>query len=278
MIIDTHLHLIDRGVMTYPWLAGVPPLDQDFLYARYAAEAEAAGITDCLHMEVDVTGAQKQAEIDYARARSSEPQNRIRGAIAGCLPEEPGFAAFLETQLADPFVKGFRRVLHVMPDELSRSATFRENIRRLEGTRMSFDLCVLPHQIPIVAELVDLAPGVQFILDHCGNPPIKNWTEQPWRGNILELAKRPNVTAKISGVLANTDGGNWTVETLQPWIEYTIQAFGWDRVVWGGDWPVCNLGGGLTRWVEATNALLVGCSASERSRLLADNARRIWRL
>lgn len=278
MIVDTHLHLIDKSALTYPWLTGVPPLNRDFLYAEYAREAEKAGITDILHMEVDVAEAEQQGEIDYVKAKSKEPGNRIRGVIASCQPEDQSFAGYLERQKADPFVKGFRRVLHVMPDDLSESALFRENIRRMEGSGLSFDLCVLPHQIPKAVALADLAPGVQFILDHCGVPNIKQNAEHPWRENIAEIAKRPNVTAKISGVVAYADGSKWTAETLRPWVEHVIARFGWDRVVWGSDWPVCTLGGGLTRWVEATRALLAGCSDGERGRLLAGNAKRIWGL
>ncbi len=70
----------------------------------------------------------------------------------------------------------------------------------------------------------------------------------------------------------------WTVETLKPYVEHTIDSFGWDRVVWGSDWPVCTLGGGLSTWVAATHALLSGCSDSEKSRLFSGNARRIWHL
>jgi predicted TIM-barrel fold metal-dependent hydrolase len=180
--------------------------------------------------------------------------------------------------LENRFVKGFRRVLHVEPDELSEGAVFRENIKRMEGSSLTFDLCVLPRQLPKAMALADLAHGVQFILDHCGVPDIKGNAEQPWREYIAEIAKRPNVTAKISGVVAYADPDGWTVETLRPYIEHTIGSFGWDRVVWGSDWPVCTLGGGLTNWVAATHALLGGCSSDERHALLSGNARRIWKL
>jgi predicted TIM-barrel fold metal-dependent hydrolase len=84
--------------------------------------------------------------------------------------------------------------------------------------------------------------------------------------------------AKISGVVAYADPESWTAETLRPYVEHTIESFGWDRVVWGSDWPVCTLGGGLSTWVAATHALLSGASAEERTKLLSGNARRIWGL
>jgi len=278
MIIDTHLHIIDKAALAYPWLSSVPPLDRDFLYRTYETEAKRVGISTTLHMEVDVDPAEQEAETAYVRRIAAEDGSLIRGAISACRPEEDGFAAFLERQRANAFVKGFRRVLHVMPDELSQQSLFRENLQRLSGTGLTFDLCVLPRQLPLAAALADLAPDVQFILDHCGVPDIRADARHPWRENITEIARRPNVTAKISGVVAYADSESWVAETLRPYVEHTIDAFGWDRVVWGSDWPVCTLGGGLSTWVATTNALIAGASGEERTKLLSGNARRIWSL
>lgn len=277
MIVDTHLHLINKSTLTYPWLASVPALDRDFLYATYEAEARRVGIEAALHMEVDVDPGEMERETSEVRQLSQRPGSLLKGAIAACRPEEDGFAAYLERQQADPLVKGFRRVLHVMPDALSESVLFRENIRRLAGSRFTFDLCVLPHQIPKAIALADLVPDLQFVLDHCGVPDIRNNAEHPWCAHMSEIARRPNVAAKISGVVAYADE-SWVVETLRPYVEHTIAAFGWDRVVWGSDWPVCTLGGSLSTWVAATHALIKDCSAEERTKLLSANARRIWSL
>ncbi|MER8612189.1 amidohydrolase [Mesorhizobium sp. M0435] len=278
MIFDTHLHLIDQSALRYPWLSGVPALNRDFSYDEYAVQARRAGIDGALHMEVDVDPADIEAETSRVKALSRHKASLLRGAIASCRPEEPGFAAYLERQRADPFVKGFRRVLHVMPDELSEGALFRENIKRLAGSGLTFDLVVLPHQIPKAIALADLAPDVQFVLDHCGVPDIKGGSEHPWREHMAEIARRPNVVGKISGVVAYADAGSWTVDTLRSYVEHTIACLGWERVVWGSDWPVCTLGGGLATWIAATHALLAGASDDERQKLLSGNAKRLWSL
>lgn len=277
MIVDTHLHLINKSALTYPWLASVPALDRDFLYSTYEAEARRVGIEAALHMEVDVDPGEMELETSQVRQLAQRSGSLLQGAIAACRPEEDGFAAYLERQQADPLVKGFRRVLHVMPDELSEGALFRENINRLSGSGLTFDLCVLPHQMAKAIALADLVPDLQFVLDHCGVPDIRSGAEHPWRDHMSEIAKRPNVVAKISGVVAYADE-SWVVETLRPFVEHTIAAFGWDRVVWGSDWPVCTLGGNLSTWVAATHALIKDCSAEERTKLLSANARRIWKL
>ncbi|UJW74777.1 amidohydrolase family protein [Rhizobium sp. SL42] len=278
MIIDTHLHLIYRDWLRYPWLKDVPALDADFTYERYAREARRLGISAVLHMEVDVDAVDMAAETEMVQSISHKPGNMIRGVIAACRPEEEDFPAYLEQQRGNRFVKGFRRVLHVVPDDVSEGALFRENIKRLSGTGLTFDLCMLPHQIDKAKALVDLAPDVTFILDHCGVPDIKGNGYDVWKDGISEIARRDNVRVKISGIPAYGDLENWTLDDMKPYFEHVIAAFGFDRAVWGSDWPVCTLGGGLSTWVATTQALLSGVSLEDRQALFADNAKRLWRL
>ena len=278
MLVDTHLHLIDKSRLSYPWIAGEPALNRDFLYAEYARDALRAGITDALHMEVDAAPEDIGEEVEFVREQSKQSGNLIRGAISACRPEDQDFAAALERALADPFVKGFRRVLHVVPDDVSQGARFRDNVKRLSGTRLTFDIVMHPRQAAHALALINLAPGVTFILDHCGVPDIKGGDFDAWKRGISDLAARSNVIAKISGIVAYADSGTWTAETLRPYMEHVIDCFGWDRVVWGSDWPVCTLGGGLLAWVAATHAVLSGCSDDERDSLFWKNADRLWQL
>jgi predicted TIM-barrel fold metal-dependent hydrolase len=278
MIIDTHLHIVDQSALRYPWLSGAPALNRTFSYEEYAREAKRGGISQTLHMEVDVAPEDIQTEIDYVVAKAKEPGSLLVGKIAACRPENPDFAAYLEKVRANPFVKGLRRILHTLPDDLSEGATFRQNIKRLSGTGLTFDLCVFPHQHERAMALIDLAPDVQFVLDHCGVPDIKAGDITAWRQSMTEIARRPNVIGKVSGVVAYADPDTWTVETLRPYVEHTIAVFGWDRVVWGSDWPVCTLGGGLSIWLAATQALVAGAGAKERTKLFSGNATRVWGL
>jgi predicted TIM-barrel fold metal-dependent hydrolase len=229
-------------------------------------------------MEVDVAEAGIEAETRMVEALVKRPASPLLGAISACRPERADFPTFLERQLANPLVKGFRRVLHVVPDEVSLSAIFRANVARLAGTGLPFDLCVRPDQIDKAIALVDCCPDVQFVLDHCGAPAIKEREEHPWRERMVEIARRPNVVVKISGVVAYADATSWTLDDVRPYVEHAIACFGWDRVVWGSDWPVCTLTASLSIWVAATHAIVKGCSLEERARLFRRNAERVWRL
>jgi predicted TIM-barrel fold metal-dependent hydrolase len=224
-------------------------------------------------MEVDVAEPDMLAETLFVTTLPD-----VVGAIAAARPEHKSFADHLQ-RLAEtvPTLKGIRRILHTVPDEISQSDLFVENIQRLANYQLPFDMCFRADQLPLAHRLAVQCPDVQFVLDHCGVPKVEAQELDPWRGYITELARLPNVAAKVSGVVAYA-GPDWTVETLRPFVEHVIQSFGWDRVVWGSDHPVCTLTANLTRWVNATHEIIRGASEDEKARLLHRNAERIYRV
>ena len=276
-ITDTHCHIINRNALDYPWLENAPPLDRDWSIKDYEVEAKASGISRALHMEVDVAEARIHDETDYIASLAEEPNSLICGLISSCRPENTTFEAEIEAAKSRNLVKGFRRVLHVVPDDTSKSDQFRDNIRKLAAADLPFDICVLARQLPIALDLVDAAPETRFVLDHCGVPDIANDGWDDWAQNINALANRGNLSVKISGLPAYA-APDWSSDDLGRWIIHVVEAFTPARCVWGGDWPVCTLGGGLTNWVKATREVLGQLSETERAAIYNDNATRIWNL
>lgn len=273
-IIDTHLHLIDKTKFEYPWLADEPGLNRNFSLAEYRQQATAAGIVAMLHMEVDVAEADQDRETEWAA--SIDPD--VIGVIAGCRPEYKSFPDQLDRLAANPKVRGLRRTFHFTPDRLAQQPIFVHNIRRLAEVGLTYDLCALPHQLGIITELAAHAPDVQFIVDHCGIPNVRDGEWTPWSDHIRSLAALPNVACKISGVIAYGHPTEWTVADLRPFVEHAIASFGWQRVVWGSDWPVCSKTADLTQWVNATHELVAGSSEDEKEALFWRNAERLYRL
>jgi predicted TIM-barrel fold metal-dependent hydrolase len=273
-IIDTHVHLLYLDKFTYAWLDKEPAqLQQQWDAPSYFAEAEKLGIEAALHMEVDVPVEQIDAE--NAFALSTDP--RFIGAISNARPESSDFPAHLERLVAEPRIRGIRRLLQSSPDDLSRGQFFRDNLKRLAAHGLTFDICIRPWQLGVARELVAACPEVQFVLDHCGNPPIASGDISTWRKDVAALAELPNVAGKISGILVHAPK-DWTPETLRPAVEHMIDIFGWERLVFGSDRPVLTLNGTVTRWVEAVKELLKGASEDEQSKLFYRNAERIYRL
>lgn len=273
-IFDTHLHLVYLDRFSYPWLADAPRINRQWTAESYFSEADALGIVGALHMEVDVAEGDIEAETRFM----SGVHPKVTGAISACRPERDGFRDWVEQASSHFKVKGFRRILHTSPNELSQAPGFTKNLRILGDYGLPFDLCIRADQLLSVGvPLVTQCPDVQFVLDHCGNPDIAGAGLAPWRAALTELAKRPNIVCKVSGIIAY-GGDKPGAPMLRPYFEHVIESFGWDRVVWGSDHPVCTLTANLTKWVGLTHQLLEGASESEKARLLHQNAERIYRV
>lgn len=286
--LDTHLHLLYPKRLHYPWTASLPALQRSFHLKDYLSEARPLGIASALHMEADVCDVQLESETELVAELAKDTPGQIVGAISSCRPESvdaKAFASFVERTTANPLIRGFRRVLHNQPDELASNERFRANLRRLTARGHPFDLCVLSRQLSQAAQLARSLESTTFVLDHCGIPVIAHDQFEHWRQQIEKIARLPNVYCKISGIIAYGDAARWrdgnigmVAEDLRPYVEQTIESFGWRRVVWGSDFPVCTLTGGLTAWQQVTYLLLQGSSDSELDALAHANARRIYRL
>src|SRR6478736_2424164 len=171
-LVDTHQHLWDPDRLPCSWCAGYPALNRRFSIFDYKAAAAGTAVTKTVFMEYDVDEPYQLAEAQLVQAVAGA-HPLIAGIVASGRPENPGFPEYLE-QLAElPKLRGLRRVLHVVPDAVSQSPLFRENIRRLPAFDLPFDLCVRAPQLPLAAHLADACPGVTFILDHGGVPEVK---------------------------------------------------------------------------------------------------------
>jgi predicted TIM-barrel fold metal-dependent hydrolase len=276
-VLDTHQHLIYPEKHPCSWTGGIPQLaGRAFRYDDYLKAIQGTGITETIFMESGVDDPYWREETPFLHSLANTANSMIKGIIGSCRPEqESGFAAYVESVLS-PKLVGFRRMLHVEPDDLSQRSAFTANIRVLEKYNLTFDLCVLARQIPLATALAAKCPGVQFILDHCGVPDVASGQLDPWRKHISEIASFHNVACKISGVIAYCAPGQITHEAVRPYVEHCLDQFGWDRVVWGSDWPVCTQAASLSTWVNATWRLIATADECDRRKLMHDNAVRIY--
>lgn len=281
-IIDTHHHLWDLDRLSYSWCASHPTLNRSFRIEDYREAIRGIEVEKSVHVEADVDEAHILNETRMILALAEE-DNPIEGVVAGGRPEKPGFRKYLDQIAALPRaaakLKGVRRILHVVPDEVGQTPLFAKNVAALSEYGLSFDLCVLARQLPIAIRLVDQCPDTKFIIDHCGFPLIGQRLLDPWRQYIRTVAGFPNVVAcKVSGVLANVDPARWAPEDLRLYMDHVIECFGWDRVMFGSDWPVCTLAASFKGWLEALLLLTQKNTESEQQKLFHDNALRAYRL
>jgi predicted TIM-barrel fold metal-dependent hydrolase len=261
-------------------------LRRNYLTEDYLAAAEGLNIAKCVYMEVDVTPAQQVAEAEYVIELCRAANNpTLAGVISGRCEHEQ-FESYIKRYKESPYIKGVRRLLQDTPRGLCLDRTFVKSVRLLGQLNMSFDLTIRPAELADALQLVKQCPETRFVVDHCGTADVKaflpsnsNRSHDPdaWKRDISRLAEQPNTICKISGIVASAPS-DWRIEHLSPIVEHCLDAFGMDRVVFGGDWPVCLLGATLRQWVEALKEIIRNRPFADQRKLFYENAVRFYGL
>lgn len=279
-IVDSHLHVYDPGRLSYPWMREVPPLDRPHLPADFRAGLGGVEVEAAVFVEVDAAEDQKLAEAGFvAGLAAADPL--IAGMVVGVpLDQGEATAALLDAVAGMPGVRGVRHLIqgHAGEPGWCLREPFVEGVRSLAARDLSFDICVYHPQLADAAELVRRCPEVRFVLDHIGKPGIRAGLTEPWRRELSALAALPNVWCKISGVVTEADHAAWTEAEVAPYVAHAIEAFGYSRCMFGGDWPVATLATGYARWVALVDEITAGAAEGDRRRLWRDSAIEFYRL
>ncbi len=278
-LLDTHQHLVYREKASYGWTKDIPPLAEgNFTLDDYKTLTEGLGVGGTLFMETGVDDPDYQQETRFVKSLADNSDNGMIGLISSIRPEsDEAFETWLEETI-EMGVVGYRRILHVMPDDTSQSDIFRNNVRKIGVSGKTFDICFLPGQLPVACELAKACENTKLILNHCGVPDIAGDGLDPWRQDIKALAQIPNVICKLSGLMAYCAPGTSSLETIEPYVDHVLNCFGPNRMVWGSDWPVVNLAKGLPEWIAVTRKILGKLSADEASSIAYGTAQIVYKV
>jgi L-fuconolactonase len=199
--------------------------------------------------------------------------------VVGWLPiADPSIEHTLEEFADNPRLKGVRHVLQGEPDAYMDRDGFNAGIAPLRQHSLTYDVLILERQLPAAIRFVDRHPDQPFVLDHLAKPSIAAHQVEPWRTHLRELARRPNVSCKLSGMVTEADFSAWTIEDLRPYIETALEAFGPSRLLFGSDWPVCTAASTYDHWVTIVHELVSALSEEERNAIFGDNAAKFYNL
>jgi L-fuconolactonase len=279
-IVDSHVHLWDPRRFRMPWIDDIPPLRHPFELTEYSEHTQGLRVEAMVYLQVDVTPAYGVLEATWA-AEQAKRDPRLLGIVAYA-PLEDGLVAssYLDAlKKTGPLLKGIRRLIQAETDpEFHVRPDFLAGVRLLPKYDLSFDICIRSDQLARSIDLVRACPETAFVLDHLGKPEIKAHVLDPWRAQISELAELPNVVCKVSGVVTEADHAQWTPADVEPYVSHVLAAFGEDRVLFGGDWPVVTLAASYQRWVSTLESLTPNLRPDAKRKLWGDNARRVYRL
>ena len=284
-VCDTHLHLWDLDKFKLPWLAGdaVQSINRSFVMKDYLKATANKNVAKAVYMEVNVASAMQTKEAEYVLAICKRDDNPMVGAVIGGSPQSAKFRGYIENLAGNPYLKGVRTVLHDAdrPKGMCLQPQFVENVQLLGKHGLRYDLCMRPDELLDGARLAEKCPKTQFVLDHCGNLSVQNKDaalRANWEKGLKELAGLPNVMCKISGIIVTADRENWTAADLAPNMNFCMDTFGEDRVMFAGDWPVCTLTTPFGGWLGALKEVVKGRPKRFQHKLFHDNAVRFYEL
>ncbi len=281
-IIDTHQHLWDLTKFKLAWHKDeeTKPLQRSFVMSDYLEATKGLNVVKTVYMEVDVVPEQQVEEAAYVTDLCQRNENPMRAAVISGRPGTPGFEPYIRKLADNKYIKGVRQVLHgeSNPAGYCLEPAFVKSIQLLGELGKSFDLCVRPGEVVDAAKLVAQCPKTRFILDHCGNMSVTSTDDAlraKWKQGMRELADKPNVMCKVSGIVV-TANKDWKPDDLAPNINFTLDTFGEDRVMFAGDWPVCTLRASFTQWVNALKQIVKDRPIVFQKKLFHDNAAKFY--
>jgi len=274
-IIDAHHHFWKYTPEEYGWIdESMTVLRRDFLPADLQAEIRDAGVGGVISVQARQSLEETEWLLDLAARHEF-----IRGVVGWVPLIDPRVEGALEPLSARRKLRAVRHILQGEPDEqYMLRGDFNAGIGVLERFGLAYDILIFERHLPQTMRFVDRHPNQVFVLDHIAKPRIREQALSPWRENLSELGRRENVYCKLSGLVTEADCRNWTEESLRPYIDTVLEAFGLRRVMFGSDWPVCLLAASYAQWLGIVSKAIAGLSAAEGARILGETAIEAYKL
>ncbi len=272
--IDAHHHLWRYTAQEYGWIDdAMQALRRDFLPEDLTAEMQEAGVDGAVAVQARQTLEETNWLLELADGCEA-----IRGVVGWMPITSKSFASSLEEFAGRPKLKGLRHVVQAEPDDFLLREEFNQGISAMRESGLVYDVLIYERQLPQAIAFVDRHPDQTFVLDHIAKPRIREGSTEPWATQIRELAKRQNVWCKVSGLVTEAEWQTWTLETLTPYLDVVVEAFGVRRLMAGSDWPVCLVASGYGRWFGILEEYFAGFSDAEEDAVFGHTAKIVYRL
>jgi L-fuconolactonase len=275
MKIDSHQHFWQFDPARDQWITDeMSMIRRNFLPSDLAPILRRHGFDGAVTVQSDQT--EYENEFQLANAANND---FIKGIIGWVDLQSPGVEERLQYWKGFSKMKGFRHILQGEADRaLMLKPAFKQGIGLLNKYGFTYDILVFPDQLTFSAELVRSFPDQKFVLDHIAKPYIRKGLMDPWKKDILALSELKNCFCKISGIITEADWKNPANELLFPYLDVVFDAFGADRLLFGSDWPVCEVAGGYDRALGLIETYTAGFSANEKENIWGANATLFYNL
>ena len=276
-MIDAHFHSWQLSRGDYGWLTpDIGAIYRDVSVADWQKLAQPLGITGGILVQAAPTVAETRHLLALAEANPA-----VLGVVGWVDFTAADAVSQIENLAKHPKLKGLRPMLHDLPDPAwILQPGVQPALAAMEKLGFVFDSLIRPTHLPHILKIAQRYPNLSIVIDHGGKPEIALGVEtawQPWADGMAALADLPNVSCKLSGLL--TEAGKSPYSTIcKPWIEYILDVFGIERIIWGSDWPVLELASDYQSWFEECYFLTKKYSQPQRDNIFSNNANRIYKL
>ncbi len=275
MRLDSHQHFWHYSPAEYGWICDrMAAIRRDFLVPDLQAACASSGVSGSIAVQARQTLEETRWLLEIA-----SHSDFVRGVVGWAPLCEVEAGELLAEMAQNRKLRGIRHILQDEPDErYMLREHFNQGIRELKPLGLVYDILIYERQLPQTIEFADRHPEQIFILDHLAKPRVAAGELSPWRENFAELARRPNVYCKLSGLVTETDYRTWSDADLWPYLEWALEKFGPRRLMFGSDWPVMLVASEYGRWVQIMESLVSRLSESEQDRIWSGTAEEAYGL
>jgi L-fuconolactonase len=275
MRIDAHQHFWHYSPTEHNWMTGqMGALKQDLL------PQDLQPLLARIHFDGCVAVQARQSLEETRWLLELADQYAFIKAVVGWvdlrsdrLPEQ------LERFARHPKFAGVRHVVQDEPDDnFMLRPDFRRGIAQLREFDLTYDLLLYPRHLRPAAQLVEEFPQQPFVLDHLAKPNIAEELYSPWQEDLHPLARFPNVTCKLSGMVTEARWKQWQPSDFRRYLDIAFAAFGWDRLMIGSDWPVCTLSGEYDTVMHLVIDYVQQFPAEAQAAILGENCARFYHI
>jgi len=249
-------------------------IQRDFMPGDLEPILEKYDIDGCVAVQAD----QSEAETEFL-LNLAENCDFIKGVVGWVDLRADDLGKRLEYFKDFKKLKGFRHVLQGEADRaLMLNPQFTKGISALKGYDFTYDILIFPDQLGYTHQFVKTFGSHRFVIDHIAKPDIKTKNIEKWANGIKAIAKHENVWCKVSGMITEADWHGWVLSDFEPYLDVVFEAFGTKRLMFGSDWPVCNVAGGYRQMISVVKNYVSKLSAGEQACFWGLNAIDFYKL
>ncbi len=272
--IDSHQHFWKFDPIRDSWIDdSMQKIQRDFLPEDLLPLLTNNKFQGCVAVEAHQSEEQTNFLVDLA-----SKNDFINGVVGWVDLRAENISERLAHFSEHKIIKGFRHVVQAEADDFMFRNDFRNGIAALKEFDFTYDILIFHRQLPAAIDLVKHFPEQKFVIDHIAKPNIKSGEIESWKKNIQEIANFENVSCKVSGIVTEADWNNWKAQDLQPYLDVVFENFAMDKIVFGSDWPVCNVAAHYSEVVDTLENYIAQFSIQDQNKIWYQNAAEFYKL